>query len=184
MTRCFSRRPLVARSGDAGAPPVEWIHGNLHSREDCARATRDVQLIVHLAAGTGTKSYADAFLNSVVTTRNLLEAAVSSGTLKRFGQCTSQKFVVLGKQKGFSAREVSEFILRSRAYLTLLLHDGEIKFKRCSLAKLAITQNMATRLVDDSASAHEWTRWVQLLVAFAIVYTTVGWMFCDYIVES
>ena len=52
------------------------------------------------------------------------------------------------------------------------------------LTPILIAASEATRLVDDSASAHEWTRWVQLLVAFAIVYTTVGWMFCDYIVES
>jgi nucleoside-diphosphate-sugar epimerase len=62
---------------------LELIAGNLLSPRDCEEATRDVALIYHLAAGTGTKSFPDAFMNSVVTTRNLLEAALHHGCLKR-----------------------------------------------------------------------------------------------------
>jgi nucleoside-diphosphate-sugar epimerase len=94
--RCFTRRLRNPEADEASANSVEWIHGNLHSHEDCKRATKNVQLIIHLAAGTGTKSYADAFLNSVVTTRNLLDAAVSTGTLKRFVNVSS--FAVYSNQ--------------------------------------------------------------------------------------
>ena len=48
------------------------------SREDCEAASKDVTLIFHLAAGIGEKSYPDAFLNSVVTTRNLLDAVCAA----------------------------------------------------------------------------------------------------------
>ncbi len=41
-------------------------------------------VIFHLAAGTGEKSFPDAFLNSVVATRNLLEASLRFGSLRRF----------------------------------------------------------------------------------------------------
>jgi nucleoside-diphosphate-sugar epimerase len=43
-----------------------------------------VALIIHLAAGTGEKSFPDAFMNSVVTTRNLLDASMQCGRLRRF----------------------------------------------------------------------------------------------------
>lgn len=85
--RCFTRRPAAA--GADRDPRVEMVHGNLHVKEDCLRATRDVRIIYHLAAGTGQKSYADAFLNSVVTTRNLLDAAIAGGQLRRFVSVSS-----------------------------------------------------------------------------------------------
>ena len=52
------------------------LKGNLLSRADCEAACKDVAVIFHLAAGTGEKSFPDAFMNSVVTTRNLLEASL------------------------------------------------------------------------------------------------------------
>src|SRR5271154_1543398 len=42
---------------------AEIVTGNLLSREDCIDATRGVDVIYHLAAGTGTKSFSDAFMN-------------------------------------------------------------------------------------------------------------------------
>src|ERR1700722_20271766 len=63
---------------------VEIARGNLLRREDCASAVRDVTIIMHLEAGRGEKSFPDAYLNSVVTTRNLLEAGANSRSLKRF----------------------------------------------------------------------------------------------------
>jgi nucleoside-diphosphate-sugar epimerase len=65
------------------------MRGNLLSREDCERATKDVAAIYHLAAGTGEKSFPDAFMNSVITTRNLLDAALRHGCLKRFVNISS-----------------------------------------------------------------------------------------------
>jgi len=63
---------------------IEVLRGNLLSRADCEEATKGATVIYHLAAGTGEKSFPDAFMNSVVTTRNLLEASVQYACLKRF----------------------------------------------------------------------------------------------------
>jgi nucleoside-diphosphate-sugar epimerase len=63
---------------------VMVLKGNLLSRQDCEAACKDVALIIHLAAGTGEKSFPDAFMNSVVTTRNLLDASMQCGRLRRF----------------------------------------------------------------------------------------------------
>jgi nucleoside-diphosphate-sugar epimerase len=68
---------------------LEVVRGNLLSREDCADMTRGVSVIFHLAAGRSEKSVPDAFANSVVTTRNLLEAAAQNGCLRRFVNISS-----------------------------------------------------------------------------------------------
>jgi nucleoside-diphosphate-sugar epimerase len=46
-------------------------------------------VIFHLAAGRGEKSFPDAFMNSVVATRNLLEASARHRCLKRFVNVSS-----------------------------------------------------------------------------------------------
>src|SRR5215470_4239986 len=63
---------------------IEVVKGNLLSPQDCANASRDVALIYHLAAGTGEKSFPDAVMNSVVATRNLLDASLQYKCLRRF----------------------------------------------------------------------------------------------------
>ena len=63
---------------------IELITGNLLSRQDCEAASKDASVILHLAAGTGEKSFPDAFLNSVVATRNLLDGSLRSARLRRF----------------------------------------------------------------------------------------------------
>jgi 2-alkyl-3-oxoalkanoate reductase len=78
---------LAAEKG--GAERLEIFRGNLLSKTDCAVAVEGVSVIYHLAAGRGEKLVADAFMNSVVTTRNLLEAAVASASLKRFVSVSS-----------------------------------------------------------------------------------------------
>jgi nucleoside-diphosphate-sugar epimerase len=62
---------------------IEILKGNLLSRADCEAACEGAAVIFHLAAGTGEKSFPDAFMNSVVTTRNLLEASIKCARLKR-----------------------------------------------------------------------------------------------------
>jgi nucleoside-diphosphate-sugar epimerase len=86
--RCFVRRS-GAVAGIEGLPGVEVMRGNLLSREDCLAAARDVRVVFHLAAGRGEKSYPDAFVNSVVTTRNLLDACVRHRCLRRFVNISS-----------------------------------------------------------------------------------------------
>ena len=57
---------------------VEWIKGDLLSREDCGRAARGISIIYHLAAGFD-KSFAGAFMNSALATRNLIDAFLEYG---------------------------------------------------------------------------------------------------------
>ena len=63
---------------------IDIIKGNLQSCNDCNKIIEGINLVYHLAAGRGEKSYPDAFLNSVVTTRNLLNAASQIKDLRRF----------------------------------------------------------------------------------------------------
>lgn len=72
----IERRPNGAK--------IEILEGNLLSRQDCESASKDVALTLHLAAGTGEKSFPDAFMNSVVATRNLLDANRRFARLRRF----------------------------------------------------------------------------------------------------
>jgi nucleoside-diphosphate-sugar epimerase len=78
----------TARRVSGGAEPMV-IRGNLLSRLDCADACADVAVVFHLAAGRGEKSVPDAFMNSVVTTRNLLDACVEHARLRRFVNVSS-----------------------------------------------------------------------------------------------
>jgi nucleoside-diphosphate-sugar epimerase len=68
---------------------IQVIRGNLLSHEDCEKITEGVSVIYHLAAGRGEKSYPDAYLNSVVTTRNILDATIQDRSLKRFVNVSS-----------------------------------------------------------------------------------------------
>ena len=110
--RCFARpssnpsRVEALRACQHDGARVEVIQGNLLAPEDCAAAVRDVSVIFHLAVGSGTKSFPDAFLNSVVTTRNLLEAAGTSKRLKRFVNVSS--FAVYSNRDKSRGRTLDE----------------------------------------------------------------------------
>lgn len=93
--RCFTRPSSRAAKIEAASGPkhrrggVQMFCGNLLSREDCIAATQGVVLVLHLAAGRGEKFYPEAFMNSVVTTRNLLDACLQHNCLKRFVNVSS-----------------------------------------------------------------------------------------------
>lgn len=93
--RCFTRRmgeavaPEASAGGNGCGARPQIFQGNLLSREDCAAAVKDAAVVIHLAAGRGEKSFAGAFANSVVATRNLLEACAGSPNLKRFVSVSS-----------------------------------------------------------------------------------------------
>lgn len=86
--RCFVRpssdltslKKIISSYDDAN---IEICKGNLLSKDDCKKATKGVAVIFHLAAGI-EKSFPGSFLNSVVTTRNLLDSTLQSKSLKRF----------------------------------------------------------------------------------------------------
>lgn len=85
---------------------VDIFEGNLLSREDCIKMSKDVEIIYHLAAGRGEKSYPSAYLNSVVTTRNLLDACHQHGCMKRFVNVSS--FAVYTNQEKPRGRVLDE----------------------------------------------------------------------------
>jgi nucleoside-diphosphate-sugar epimerase len=87
--RCLIRASNSLPRSSMTALGIEVLQGDLLSPEDCRAAVKDVSVIYHLAAGTGTKSFADAFMNSVVTTRNLLDAALCHRSLRRFVSVSS-----------------------------------------------------------------------------------------------
>jgi nucleoside-diphosphate-sugar epimerase len=86
--RCFVRPSSNLTSlnkiiSSFGNNRFEVVKGNLLSRDDCNKATEGVAVILHLAAGID-KSFPGAYMNSVVTTRNLLDSAIQNKNLKRF----------------------------------------------------------------------------------------------------
>jgi nucleoside-diphosphate-sugar epimerase len=90
---CFVRpssglKGLKAVFADHGAE-AEIMEGNLLNPADCEKSVEGVSVVFHLAAGRGDKSYPNAFLNSVVTTRNLLSACLARTDLKRFVNISS-----------------------------------------------------------------------------------------------
>jgi nucleoside-diphosphate-sugar epimerase len=64
------------------------VAGDLLSPKDCERATEGVSLIYHLAAGID-KSFAGAFINSALATRNLMDAFLKVGVPRRFVNVSS-----------------------------------------------------------------------------------------------
>jgi len=92
--RCLVRRSstaarLQAVAGRHDGVRLEIVEGNLLASGDCASAAKDAAVIFHLAAGRGEKFIPDAFINSVVTTRNIIEASLQQKCLKRFVNVSS-----------------------------------------------------------------------------------------------
>jgi nucleoside-diphosphate-sugar epimerase len=100
----FRARVDAIRGEDSAC--VEWIQGNLLSQEDCRAAAQDVTVIYHLAAARGEKSIPDAFMNSVVTTRNLLDASLVHARLRRFVNVSS--FAVYDNSQNGRSRLLDE----------------------------------------------------------------------------
>lgn len=72
---------------DAGEN-VEIVTGDLLSPTDCRKAAAGASIIYHLAAGM-EKSFAGAFMNSALATRNLMDAFLERGQPKRFVNVSS-----------------------------------------------------------------------------------------------
>jgi nucleoside-diphosphate-sugar epimerase len=67
---------------------VELVTGDLLSLDDCRKAAEGVSIIYHLAAGM-EKSFAGAFMNSALATRNLMDAFLRYGQPRRFVNVSS-----------------------------------------------------------------------------------------------
>jgi len=92
--RCFIRPSShlvrlqnVLSKFDAGRN-VKFVTGDLLSRDDCRKAAEGVSIIYHLAAGM-EKSFAGTFMNSALTSRNLMDAFLRYGQPKRFVNVSS-----------------------------------------------------------------------------------------------
>lgn len=88
LARPSSNMARLKAVADSGGAHVEVVQGNLLSPQDCRTAVENAAVIFHLATG-GDKSFPDAFMNSVVTTRNLLEAGRLQSSLRRFVNVSS-----------------------------------------------------------------------------------------------
>jgi nucleoside-diphosphate-sugar epimerase len=92
--RCFVRpssqlgRLETALRKFDGGKNVALIVGDLLSCNDCEKAAEGVSIIYHLAAGI-EKSFAGAFMNSALATRNLMDAFLEHGRPKRFVNVSS-----------------------------------------------------------------------------------------------
>jgi nucleoside-diphosphate-sugar epimerase len=125
LSRGFSRvRCFVRPSGDLRRlqdvikrfpqAEVELVYGNLLSPADCVRAVSGAAVVLHMAAGI-EKSFAGCFMNSVVTTRNLLEAASKEG-VKRFLNVSS--FAVYSNMKMRRRAPLDEGCETERQFMT------------------------------------------------------------------
>jgi nucleoside-diphosphate-sugar epimerase len=67
---------------------IDIVTGDLLSPDSCAEAAEGISIVYHLAAGFD-KSFAAAFMNSALATRNLLDAFQQFGRPKRFVNVSS-----------------------------------------------------------------------------------------------
>ena len=108
--RCFVR-PSSNRSGLLKSvdmfpnAKVEIVEGNLRSRNDCTAASAGVKVVYHLAA-SADKSFSGTFLNTTVTTRNILDALLQNQNVKRFVNVSS--FAVYSGMKLRRGRTLDE----------------------------------------------------------------------------
>jgi nucleoside-diphosphate-sugar epimerase len=91
--RCFVRPSSNLSSlkkiiGNRDNHNIQILEGNLLNPNDCASAITGASVVYHLAAGMDN-SFAGCFINSVLTTRNLLNASLTAKTLKRFVNVSS-----------------------------------------------------------------------------------------------
>src|SRR5262249_31828994 len=68
--------------------PLDYVCGNLLSRATCEAAASGAKVMYHLAVGAD-KTFPGCVMNTVVTTRNLLDAVIADGGLERFVNVSS-----------------------------------------------------------------------------------------------
>jgi len=88
---CLTRSPggvLESLANEFPGASVDIVVGNLLSPASCAEVARGARIVYHLAAGMG-RTFPACVLNSVVTTRNLLDAVIADGSVQRFVNVSS-----------------------------------------------------------------------------------------------
>lgn len=68
---------------------IDVIVGNLLSRADCDHLAQSAMVVYHLAAGRGEKAVPQAYMDTVVSTRNLLDSLKTNANLRRFVNISS-----------------------------------------------------------------------------------------------
>jgi nucleoside-diphosphate-sugar epimerase len=96
---------------------IEIFRGNLLSIDDCVKAAKDISVVYHVAAGI-EKTFPGCYMNSVITTRNLLEATRQNPSLKRFVNVSS--FAVYSNMR-----------IRRRGKLDETCHTEDHFMERC-----------------------------------------------------
>ena len=81
---------------------IEMVYGNLLLRNDCQIASKGVAIIFHVAAGI-EKTFPGCFMNSVMTTQNLLESILQNKTFKRFLNVSSFRCIFKHENKAWWA---------------------------------------------------------------------------------
>ena len=109
---------------------VEVVRGNLLVIGDCITATTGATVIFQLAT-SDEKSFPGAFMNSVVTTRNLLETSVQYPGLRRFVNISSFAVYANTRKPGGrlldeSAPVEEQAVLRGDAYCFAKVKQDEI----------------------------------------------------------
>lgn len=92
--------------GSQAVGRLNIVSGNLLVRNDCDNLVKGAKVVYHLAAGRSSKAFSDAFLNSVVTTRNLLDACSEVVDMERFVNVSS--FTVYTNRNNPSRRMLDE----------------------------------------------------------------------------
>ncbi len=92
--RCLVRSRFGAAALNALAERYDHAHldvvvGNLLSTTDCDKAAKGAMVVIHLAAGRGEKSVPQAYMDTVVATRNLLDSLKTSADLRRLVNISS-----------------------------------------------------------------------------------------------
>jgi len=101
LVRPTSNTSALAQLASRFDTTLDLYRGDLMSMEDCSKAGRDCLVVYHLAVGSGGKSFPSSFMSTVIPTRNLLEATVAGGKLKRFVNVSSfALYSNIGKKTG------------------------------------------------------------------------------------
>lgn len=99
LVRSESNAGSLRKLGHEFGVEVEFVYGNLLSPKVCRSAAEDVLVVYHLAVGGG-KNFPGSVMNTVVTTRNLLDAVSAEAGIRRFVNVSSLAVYANDRIKG------------------------------------------------------------------------------------
>jgi nucleoside-diphosphate-sugar epimerase len=113
---------------------LEVFQGNLLNKDDCLAAVEDVNIVIHLAMKSD-KSFSNTYLNTVVATKNLLDA-MSPSRIKRFVNVSSfAVYSTINLKKGDVLDECcdveGDILDRYEAYAYAKLKQDQLVHSHC-----------------------------------------------------